>query len=132
MPKPTSLAIIAVLLATLIVAAGCSPSREVALGAKDDGRRVEIDQGRTLAITLESNPTTGYLWEVVELDEGILRQMEEAEFKPKSELVGAPGTQTFRFQARGTGDVTLRLVHHRTWEKDKDPLETFSLHVVVR
>lgn len=124
--------VIAALLAVLVLTAGCNPSKEVALGAKDSGRQIEVKKGEPLVITLEANPTTGYLWEVVESDQRILRQMGETEFQPESDKIGAPGLQTFRFEAQDKGDVTLELVYHRPWEKDVDPLETFSLQVTVR
>ncbi len=124
--------VIAALLAVLVLTAGCSPSKEVALGAKDSGRQIEVKEGEPLVIALESNPTTGYLWEVVESDQRILRQMGETEFQPESDKIGAPGLQTFRFGAQEKGAVTLELVYHRSWEKDVDPLETFSLQVTVR
>jgi len=124
-------AAVMVLLAISILAAACA-SNALALEAKDDGRKVKIEKGQTLVIALKSNPSTGYLWEAVELDETVLQQKGEAKFKAQSKLVGAPGVQTFRFEARSTGQTTLRLVHHRPWEKDKAPLETFTVQVTVR
>ncbi|TEU08617.1 MAG: hypothetical protein E3J25_11705, partial [Anaerolineales bacterium] len=53
--------VIAALLAVLVLIGGCSPSKEVALGAKDSGRQIEVKEGEALVIALESNPTTGYL-----------------------------------------------------------------------
>nr|HID14920.1 hypothetical protein [Anaerolineae bacterium] len=58
--------------------------------------------------------------------------MGEPTFEPQSDLAGAPGTQTIRFEAVGTGQTTLRLVYHRPWEEDVEPEETFSIQVVVR
>lgn len=105
---------------------------EVRLGAEDEGRQVELSEGQTLAVSLEGNPTTGYTWETEELDEDILKQMGEAEFEPQSDLIGAPGVLTLRFEAVGAGETTLNLVYHRSWEKDVEPLEAFSVSVVVR
>ena len=123
---------ISVLLAFLVLAAGCGPAKEVKLDATANDRQVELKKGQTLVITLESNPTTGYRWEVVEPDEPILRQMGEPEFKSESEAVGAGGTETFRFEAVNAGQAALELVYRRPWEEDVEPLETFSLQVVVR
>lgn len=123
---------IAILLALLVLAAGCGPAKEVKLDASDNGRQVELQKGQALVITLESNPTTGFMWEVVELEESILRQIGEAEFQSESEAVGAGGTETFRFEAVKAGQMALKLVYHRPWEEDVEPLETFSLQVMVR
>jgi len=121
-----------VLILSALIFSGCGPAKEVKLDASANGRQVELQKGQTLVITLESNPTTGYRWEVVEIDESILRQIGEAEFKPESEALGAGGTETFRFEATNAGQMALKLVYHRPWEEGEEPLETFSLQVVVR
>ena len=123
--------IVAVLLAVLVLAAGCGASTEVRLDANDNGRQIKVKKGQVLVVILESNPTTGYLWEVVECEQRILQQVGEAEFEPESDKIGAPGVATLRFKALNTGSTALRLIHHRPWEKDVDPLATFSLRVVV-
>jgi len=121
-----------VLILSALIFSGCGPAKEVKLDASANGRQVELQKGQTLVITLESNPTTGFMWEVVELDESILRLMGEAEFKAESKALGAPGVEILRFQAVNTGQTALELVYHRPWEEGEEPLETFSLQVVVR
>jgi len=141
------------LLAVLVLATGCASGGappaggdvdagrsadrggEVALSAEDSGGRAELDAGDLLVVTLESNPTTGYAWEVSEVDKAVLAQVGEAEFQEAAregeQLVGAPGVQTFRFEA-ARGETTVTLVYRRSWEKDVEPLETFTVEVVVR
>jgi len=128
--KGKLLALGLVIILSALIFTGCGPAKEVKLDANDNGRQIDLQKGQTLVITLESNPTTGFMWEVVELDESILRQMGEAEFQPESEALGAGGTETFRFQAMSPGQAALKLVYHRPWEEDVDPLETFSPQVV--
>jgi len=108
---------------------------EVNVDEKDDGSQVELEQGQILVVTLESNPTTGYRWEVAEIQESILEQMGEAEFKPSQTgeppIVGAGGWEIFRFKAISAGQMTLQLVYHRPWEEGVEPINTFSIEVVV-
>ena len=124
--------VIAVLLVVLVLTAGCGVSRRVKVGSNDNGSQIELENGQLLVIALDANPTTGYMWEIVEPDEHILRQVGEGTFHYESELVGAPGVETLRFEAVSTGQTVLKMVYHRSWEKDVAPLETFSLQVVVR
>ena len=137
------------LLAVLVLTVGCASSgssapdtdadrgseETVVLGAEDHGTQVELAAGQVLEVTLESNPTTGYSWEVSEVDEAVLAQVGEAEFqeapKEDEQMVGVGGTETFRFTS-SAGETTLTLVYHRPWEKDVEPLETFTVEVVVR
>ena len=116
----------------LTALSACSPAKEVKLDAGDDGSQVELDAGQTLVVNLEGNPTTGYTWEAAELDEQVLRQVGETEFKPESDAIGAGGVQTLSFETANSGQTTLNLVYHRPWEADVEPAETFSVQVVVR
>jgi len=107
---------------------------EVNVDEDDDGSQVELEQGQILVVTLESNPTTGYGWEVAEIQESILEQMGEAEFKPSETggpIVGAGGWEIFRFEAISAGQLTLKLVYRRPWEVGVEPINTFSIEVVV-
>ena len=105
------------------------------LGAKDNGAQVQLASGQVLEVTLESNPTTGYSWEVSEVDGAVLSQVGEAEFRETpsedEQMVGVGGTETLRFSS-AAGETTLTLVYHRPWEEDVEPLETFTVEVVVR
>jgi inhibitor of cysteine peptidase len=125
---------IALLLVAVVLAAvsGCAAKSALALEAKDNGRQIELEKGQTLAISLEGNPSTGYTWEMVESEGSILRQVGEIEFKAESDLVGAPGTQTLRFETVEAGQMDLKLVYHRAWEEGVQPLETFTVQVTVR
>jgi len=121
------------LLIALSLATGCTPQQqEVKASIDDNGREMQLKKGQTLVVTLEGNPTTGYSWEVADpLDEQVLRQAGEPEFQQESDLVGAGGVQILRFEAVNAGKMTLKLIYHRPWEKDVEPLETYSIQVVV-
>jgi inhibitor of cysteine peptidase len=106
--------------------------REVHLTAADNGSTIELKKGQVVSITLEANPTTGYTWEVAEGDEEVVRQLGEIEFKPESEAIGAGGVQIIRLEVVNAGQTTLKLVYHRPWETDVEPLETFSIQVIAR
>jgi len=108
---------------------------EVVLTAADSGNEVKLSAGQELVVTLESNPTTGYGWEVSEVDGAVLAQIGEAEYQQAptegKELVGAGGAETFRFAA-AQGETTLTLVYRRSWETDVEPVETFTVQIVVQ
>jgi len=121
-------------LASLLLAAltACGAANEVNLEAGDNGSQVELNTGQTLVISLEGNPTTGYTWEVAELDEAVLKQVGEVEFEQEDTGdVGVGGVQILRFESVSTGQTDLELVYHRSWEEDEEPLKTFSVQVVV-
>jgi predicted secreted protein len=98
------------------------------LSEQDDGRRVELQQGEVLVISLKGNPSTGYLWQVVQADERIVREVGNIQFEPESDLLGAPATMTRRFEAVGPGQSDLVLAYRRPWE-DSGPTRTFAIQV---
>jgi len=116
----------------LTALSACGATNEVKLDAGNDGSQVELKAGQTLVVNLEGNPTTGYTWEATELDEQVLQQVGETEFKPDSDAIGAGGVQTLRFETVNSGQTTLNLVYRRPWEEDVEPAETFSVQVAVR
>lgn len=123
----------AFLLLTLLIS-GCISSNEIELGIDDSGSQIEVVKGQVLAISLESNPTTGYSWEVLKINEEMLEQLGESEFiSSESEgLVGAGGVEVLRFKTIGVGTTYLELGYLRFWEEDVAPLMLFTLSIVVR
>jgi len=119
----------------LLLTGGCSAS-EIRMDDTHNNSQKEILRGQTLVVTLASNPTTGYSWQVAEADKAVLRQVGDAEFKSSAPsnppLVGASGTETFRFETIGAGTTTLKMIYRRSWEKDVPPIKTFTVQVVVR
>lgn len=120
------------LLILVVVFVAYSPGK-VQLTAADNGSTVELKSDQVMSITLDANPTTGYTWEVVEpLDEQIMRQVGEIEFIPESDAIGAGGVQIIRFEIVNAGQTSLKLVYHRPWETDVEPLKTFFIQVVAQ
>ena len=135
------------LLVAGVMVLGCSPFRkadanadsalaedvEIQLDRDDDGRWVELHEGQQLTLSLDSNPTTGYRWEIVDGGPAILDQVGEAEFRSgdsDTNLVGAGGVEVFRFKAKDSGQGVLKLGYRRPWE-DAEPLETFNVQILV-
>ena len=136
---PMGKSVMGLLLGIMLVGAisGCagqttaSATEPVALDAGDNGSRIQLQKGQALTVALEGNPSTGYNWQVEVLDQAILKQVGEPEFEAESDLLGAPGTVTLRFEAAGAGETELKLVYQRGWEQGAEPLETFTVQVTV-
>ena len=99
----------------------------------DNGKQISLKSGDLMTVTLVSNPTTGYSWQVMEIDNAILVQDGDPEYKqsPGSEgSVGAGGTETFHFKVVGSGKTTLGMGYMRPWESVQ-PVQTFTVQVVV-
>jgi inhibitor of cysteine peptidase len=107
-------------------------SNDVKIGADANGQTIELTTGQKLVLSLESNPTTGFDWEVSEIDEAVIKQSGDSKFKSESDLMGAGGVRTFTFEAVAAGTSTLKLIYHRSWEKDIPPEQEFIVTINVK
>lgn len=77
-----------------------------------------IAVGGELTVRLKSTPTTGYVWEVRTLPEGVQLLGSDYE-KPASGIrPGDPVIQVFRFRAQKAGEYIVTFVLKRQWESN--------------
>ena len=101
------------------------------LTADDNGRTISGRAGDRIAIRLNENPTTGYVWTV----EPFLRHVTQVatEFTPaENGLPGAGGTRVFVFRLNTPGEAMIRLQLKRNWEGGGGAAEQFSVSIEVR
>lgn len=89
----------------------------VVLSAADAAKPTILPVGATSTLRLESNPSTGYGWHVVEtrnlrVDEPITVEQAPSSAAP---MVGVPGTAVIHITPRGKGPAFLTLVYKRPW-----------------
>ena len=129
------LRLILIAITGLLYACAAEASQEqstIQLTEADAGRLVELRVGDILEVTLPGNPTTGFQWEVSEINSAILEPIGEPKFEPSSNAVGSGGNVTLRFEAVGTGQTELTLIHHRPFEENIPPMQTFEVTITVR
>ena len=105
------------------------------LNATDNNTTINATTGRFLVITFEtSNPgSTGYWWEVAELDEQVLRQVGDVVFVPDyvpepGFVGGPPGKQIATFEVVGAGNATINMAYRSPGGTVED---TFTLDVTA-
>ena len=97
----------------------------IVLNEESDGGAGIFQVGDVVRLELGSNPSTGYAWEITELD-GTVLEMIEDDFNAGLPIPGAPGTAWWRFRMTGAGQATLRLEYRRPWEQEEDPADIFT------
>jgi inhibitor of cysteine peptidase len=105
--------------------------KQIQVTEADQGKEYMLNTGDSLIIVLESNPSTGYAWEVELVDSPVLQLSGEAVFKADTEKLGSPGKATLIFNAVNSGSQALTLIYHRSNEKDVQPSKTFTINVTV-
>ncbi len=101
---------------------------------EDSGTTVEMKKNRYLDVILVANRTTGYEWEIVNIDTTILvhtsteYQSDEAPLG----LLGTGGRSTFHFKSKNSGETLLKIIYHRSFEGNIPPVDTFELTVIIQ
>lgn len=106
---------------------------EVALtasGPTETAQKVNVSSGDEFTVELESNPTTGYEWQVVQIeDEAIVRLVDSEYVPPDSDLLGASGKEVFTFEALEEGNTKVTLEYARQFEES--PIARHAVDVTV-
>ena len=94
---------------------------------------IELKTGQELRVVLESNPTTGYRWQLADpLNESILKFL-QSEYRAQPPVaVGSGGEEIWTFRAVSPGQVTLTLIYVQPWAKADKPARTWTSVVIVR
>jgi heat shock protein HslJ/predicted secreted protein len=104
---------------------------DLRLTASDSGDTIELDRpGAIVEIALESNPSTGYSWQIINGDSTTLMLVRELFESGEEGLQGEPGVQRLFFEAQAPGTTHLKLGYMRVWES-LPPLQTFDIGFIV-
>jgi C1A family cysteine protease len=75
-----------------------------------------VQKGEQLAISMESNPSTGFLWQVVPENTTSVSLAESQELEQSSNLLGGTAHQIMEFTGQADGPARLGLIYKRSWE----------------
>jgi predicted secreted protein len=106
----------------------------VEVTAKDQNQIVRAAIGNLVRITLESNPSTGYNWELRDFDYGVADFYSSdlvARQTDGNVLFGAPGDTVITIQAVKPGTQDITLVYRRQWEPPDQVAQTFTFKLEV-
>ena len=101
--------------------------------AQDNGKVVSAALGNLIRITLESNPSTGYNWELRDFEYGAadFYASDVVARKSGNVFVGAPGNTILTLQAVKAGTQQITAVYRRPWEAPDQVAATFSFQLEV-
>ena len=94
---------------------------------------IAVGTGGQFTLTLESNKTTGYEWQLTtKPNSKVVGFVTSVYNKPSAQIPGRGGTETWTFKANGRGRTTFILSYLRPWEKNTPPAKTQRFSVVVQ
>lgn len=97
----------------------------------DDGRTIDLHVGDAVQVTLPENATTGYRWEIDQLDAAIVAT-EGSKSNYPGGAVGAAGKVSFAFKAEKAGNGEVALKYWRRFEGDSSIVRRFRINLSVK
>ncbi len=107
------------------------PSSGVAATANDgdNGKTITLNEGESVKISLDENPTTGYSWN--ETVTAGLTVVDSEYVSSGSGMAGAGGVHEWTIKAAGKGSQQFTAVYKRPWEPIAGNETTYTLNVTV-
>lgn len=101
----------------------------------DPSMPIEVTVGDNVAITIESNRSTGYEWQLVSpMDEKFVKfiSSEYVAAESKTDMVGIPGKEVWIFKTVEPGKVIISLKYIRPFEKNPQPINKADFTVIIK
>jgi predicted secreted protein len=117
--------------AAMLVMTACSKlPNNVSVDESSSGKQISIAVGGTITVTLDSNATTGYSWELKEISNtGVLEKADNKYVAPTSNLMGAGGKEIWAFKVLAAGTTTLNMEYSQPWVGGQKAAKNFTLTV---
>jgi len=119
-------------LALIALAPGLCEAKRIVIRENTNNKNIVVSRGDILQIVLAGNPTTGYSWQVGQLDPRIFKLLREPEYRQTQQAIGGGGFYSFELAGMAPGAAAVTLVYLRPWEKKKPPAKTFRINVMVK
>jgi inhibitor of cysteine peptidase len=124
--------VITVSIVTLMTACSKIPNR-VSVNESSNGKQVEVAVNGTITVTLDSNATTGYSWQLSGIsDSSVLEKLNNVYDAPTGGLMGAGGKEVWTFKTLADGKATLSMEYDQPWAGGQKNAKSFDLIVVVK
>ena len=119
-----------VLLFSLI---GCSTTT-ITIKENNQKEKYTIKKGDNVEVVLNANPSTGYRWQIVNIDNSKLEIVDESytATQVKRDIVGRGGNKVYLFNAIEEGSTIVEFEYSRPFEKDIPPNKKFYVNLDIR
>jgi len=104
------------------------------LQISNPGQQLETSVGNEFKIIIDSNPSSGYHWELAsELDANIVEFVERSyRASGNSAGPGSGGVDVWVFKGIDTGDTTIALGYYPPSNNPTEPQQTITFNVTVK
>jgi len=109
------------------------PDEPAGLQISDPAKALEAAAGDEFKIVIESNPTTGYHWELMNEPEANVVILVSNEYKGDEPVMpGSGGVEVWTFKAVSAGETQITLGYYPPSNEPTDPQQTVTFTVKIR
>lgn len=119
------------LIITILLTA-CGNSDGKTLSVTDPSQPISVQAGDEFQIVIESNPTTGYHWEIVGELDGSLQFISKEYSGSQTNAVGSGGLDMWKFKATAPGETSITLGYYPPSNEPTEPQQTTTFKVIVK
>jgi inhibitor of cysteine peptidase len=98
------------------------------MGGQMQKTKIEVNAGDTFTLSLRSNPSTGNVWKLKELDTSMLTFINNKTLNNSPDVEGAQVTEVWEFKALKSGDTSIAMIHDH-FGNDYGPTEYFKVTI---
>lgn len=96
-------------------------------------KAMRVPQGKIITLSLDSNPTTGFSWQLVKISDKTILEFVKKEYVSSSGgKIGSAGVEKWNFKTFKSGQVVVILEYKRPWEKDVPAAKKEEYSIFVR
>ncbi|MFH0930015.1 MAG: protease inhibitor I42 family protein [Candidatus Moraniibacteriota bacterium] len=106
---------------------------EKTITKQDNGKEISLKAGEIIQIELEENGSTGYVWQIDNLDKTYFELVAEETRKTETEnnLVGAPVVGVWKIKALKKGSSSVKMDYFRSWEGRESAVDHFAVDLEI-
>jgi predicted secreted protein len=104
--------------------------KKVRIPASTQSAAITLIVGETVQIDLTENPTTGYCWQIEQMDKRLA--LIKSTFLPAGytmDVAGAAGVRSFYVMAKSAGTGTILLANKIPWSPN--PVESVNISITI-
>ena len=109
----------------------CSTAPSVRISASDNQKEIKAKTGEVIELTLDTQPSTGYAWQVVSLSGVEVYGKSKVESHNDGITVGGVETIHLFFKTVKSGAGSIELAYVRSWEPKADAEKHYKVLVVI-
>ncbi len=100
--------------------------------AVDASKLIVLEPGRTFQVVLQSNPTTGYGWDLSINSPNVVKEVAKNYVADSSGRIGVGGETTWTLRTHASGIAKLTFSYGRSWATDSTATRTVIFSINVR